>query len=108
MVGANLHLTGHQQASQDRRLLILIHPHTFSYITRTASTGTCLKLDAVSLKHITPIHWKIHVISWSKSKIQPMIYWDYLELRVEMSESNMVNSPENAVLMQSKLVRNLD
>lgn len=27
---------------------------------------------------------------------------------MEMSESNMVNSPENAVLMESKLVRNLD
>lgn len=32
----------------------------------------------------------------------------YLELWVEVSESNMVNSPENAVLMESKLVRNLD
>lgn len=30
-----------------------------------------------------------------------MMYWDYLELLVEMSESNMVNSPENAVLVES-------
>lgn len=32
----------------------------------------------------------------------------YLELWVEVNERNMVNSPENAVLMESKLVRNLD
>lgn len=39
-----------------------------SLVTCTVTTGTCLKLDVVSLKHMTPIHWKIHVISWCKSK----------------------------------------
>lgn len=73
--------------------------------THTASTGTCLKVDAVNLNHRTPICWKIHVISWCNSKRMwrtwLMMYWDYLELLVEMSESNMVNSPENAVLVES-------
>lgn len=101
MVGANFHQTGHHQGPQ------VIGP----LATRTASTGTCLKLDGCQFKsHHTNLlenlcDFMVQVQKDMKKLTHDLL--DYLEL-VEVSGSNMANSTENAVLMESKLVRNVD
>lgn len=42
----------------------VVHPPA----TQTALNGTCPKLDTVALNHRTPVHGKIHMISWCTSK----------------------------------------